>query len=237
MRFKLYFTLENSEIPIQYRKSILSFFKFSLSQYNEEYYKKFYNENDPIVKPYTFSIYLKNPQIQEEKIILDDKRFELNISVADYEAGIILYNALNRQKFKKFSIDKNSWTLKDIELLLEKEITDATITIKFQSPLCARSRQNRKDFYYSFRHKEFEEVVKINIKEQLKITNMPESIVDSFSIKPIQAKKVIIKFYEKQMECSTGIFEISGNKELLKYLYQAGLGSKRSSGFGMFQVI
>ena len=237
MRFKLYFTLENSEIPIQYKKSVLSFFKFSLSQYNEEYYKKFYNAYDNIIKPYTFSVYFKNPKIQEEKIILDDKKFELNISVADYEAGIILYNALNGQKFKKFSINKNSWTLKGIESMIEKKITSETITIKFQSPLCVRSRQNKKDYYYSYIHNEFKETIKINIREQLKITNIPEEIVDSFNIKPIQAKKVIIKFYEKQMECSTGIFEISGNKELLNYLYQAGIGSRRSSGFGMFQIL
>lgn len=237
MRFKLYFSLENPEIPIQYRKSILSFFKFSLSEYNEQYYKKFYNEKAPIVKPFTFSVYFKNPQIQEEKVILEDNKFELNISVADYEAGIILYNALNRQKFKKFSIDKNSWTLKDIEMMLEKEIVTETITIKLQSPLCARARQDRKDFYYSFVHEEFEETVKINIKEQLKITNLSEELVDNFSIRPIKAKKVIIKFYEKQIECSTGIFEISGDRELLTYLYQAGIGSKRSSGFGMFQIV
>lgn len=237
MRFKLYFSLENPEIPIQYRKCILSFFKFSLSQYNEEYYKKFYDENAPIMKPYTFSVYFKNPKIQKETIILEDNKFELNISVADYETGIILYNALNKQKFKKFSIDKNSWILKDIELLMEKEISTETITIKFQSPLCARLRKDRKDFYYSFVHEEFEETVRINIKEQLKITNLSEKLVDNFRIKPIAAKKVIIKFYEKQIECSTGIFEISGDRELLNYLYQAGIGSRRSAGFGMFQVI
>ena len=54
---------------------------------------------------------------------------------------------------------------------------------------------------------------------------------------PITPKKVIIKFYEKQIECSAGTFKLEGNKELLNYLYKAGIGSKHSAGFGMFQLI
>lgn len=221
MRFKLYFELENPEIPIQYRKNIISFFKLALSEYNEQYYKKFYNEKDPIIKGYTFSTYFKKPKIQEEKIILEDKRFELNISVEDYETAIILYNSFNKQKYKKFALNKNSWTLKNISMTMEKEITTDKIAIKFQSPLCVRNREKNKDFYYSFEHKEFEDILKVNIKQQLKITNLPETTVDNFKIAPINPKKVLIKFYEKCLECSTGTFEISGNKELLKYLYQA----------------
>ena len=79
MRFKLYFTIENTQIPIQYRKSILSYFKASLSDYNNKYYKKFYNEKDNIIKPYTYSIYFKNPKIEQDQITIEDKKFELNI--------------------------------------------------------------------------------------------------------------------------------------------------------------
>lgn len=229
MRFKLYFALENTKFPIDYRRNIISFIKLSLSEYNEEYYKKFYNQKDNIIKPYSFSVFFKNPQINAKEIIIEDKKFELNISIADYETAIILYNSFNKQKHKKFSINQNSWTLQNISMTMEKEIKTNSITIKFLSPLCVRSRQNNKDYYYSYEHKEFEETLKINIKEQLKITNLPETIVDSFSITPIQAKKVIIKFYEKQIECSTGIFNITGEKELLEYIYKAGLGSRHSA--------
>jgi len=221
MRFKLHFTLENPEISIQYRKSIISFFKYALSNYNEEYYKKYYNEKDNTIKSYTFSTYFKNPKIEKDKIIIEDKKFELNISVADYETSIILYNAINKQKFKKFHLNNNSWTLQNITMIMEKEIKSDKITIKFQSPLCVRSRIDQKDYYYSFENKEFEEILKINIKEQLKITNIPKEIVDGFKITPIKAKKVLVKFYEKCLECSTGVFEISGDKQLLTYLYQA----------------
>ena len=57
MRLKLNFDLENEFLPIQYRKSVISFIKQSLSEYNVEYYKKFYNDRDTIIKPYTFAVF------------------------------------------------------------------------------------------------------------------------------------------------------------------------------------
>ena len=66
---------------------------------------------------------------------------------------------------------------------------------------------------------------------------MPENIVDTFEIKSDNYKKVIVKFYEKKIESTLGSFNIKGDIDLLRYLYQAGVGSKRSSGFGMFEII
>jgi len=159
------------------------------------------------------------------------------MTIENYEKAITIYNAFNHQKNKKFSINQNSWTLQNIVLIPEKEIKDNKIVIKFQSPLCVRQREENKDYYYSFENEKFEETLKMNIKEQLKITNIPLELVNTLKITPIKAKKVIIKFYEKQIECSTGIFELEGNIELLNYLYKAGMGSKHSAGFGMFQIV
>ena len=179
----------------------------------------------------------KQQNIEKDKIILKDKNLELNITTSDYETGIILYNSFNKQKYQKYPLNNNTMTLKNITMIIEKEITTDKIIVKFQAPLCVRSRENSKDYYYSYENEKFEEMLKINIKEQLKITNIPLETVDTFKIKPIKAKKIIIKFYEKYIECSTGTFELSGNKELLEYLYKSGMGSKHSAGFGMFQII
>lgn len=237
MRLKLYINLENEKMPIDYRRNIISFIKLSLSEYKEEYFNQYYNAKDNIVKPYAFSVFFAKPKITKDEIIIENKRFEINMTIENYETAIIIYNALNNQKHKKFSIKRNSWILKNIELMPEKEIIKDKILIKFQSPLCVRLRENNKDYYYSYENEKFEEILKINIKEQLKISDIPTETVDTFTIKPVKAKKVLIKFYEKCIECSTGTFEISGNKELLKYLYQTGIGSKHSAGFGMFQII
>ena len=97
MRLKLNFDLENEHLPIQYRECVLSFIKLSLSEYDMEYFKKFYNNKDNTIKPYTFSVFFKFPEFKEDEIIINNKRIDINFSIADYEASIILYNAFNLQ--------------------------------------------------------------------------------------------------------------------------------------------
>ena len=218
MRMKLYFILENNKMPIDYRRSIISFIKLSLSEYSEKVFKKYYNQKDNIIKPYAFSVFFRQPEFCEKEIILNNKQFEMNMTIESYETAINMYNAFNHQKNKKFSINQNSWVLQNIVLIPEKEIKDNKIVIKFQAPLCVRKREENKDYYYSFENEKFEETLKMNVKEQLKITNISLESVDTLKITPIKAKKVIIKFYEKQIECSTGIFALEGDIELLSYL-------------------
>ena len=141
MRLKLYFELKNEKMPIQYRKNIISFIKASLNEYSEGEFKKLYDGNKPIIKPYTFSVFFEKPQFEKEQIILNSKTFEINMAVADYEVAVVLYNSFNHQKNKKFSINQNSWKLTNIAMLPEKKINGDSINVKFQSPLVARNRQ------------------------------------------------------------------------------------------------
>ncbi len=237
MRYKLYFNLENENISIQYRKSILSFIKKALQEYDQEQYKKFYNEKDNIIKPFTFAAFFKDSKFNGDNIIVNSKTMELNMSTENYNTGIALYNAFNHQRNKKFSLNNNSMTLKNIVLLPEKQIDNEEIMIKFLSPLVVRSRTDNKDYYYSYKDNQFLNILKLNIKMQLQISDLPEAIVENLNIEPINAKKTVVKFYEKQIESSIGTFKLSGDINLLNYLYRSGIGSKHSAGFGMFEVI
>ena len=68
------------------------------------------------------------------------------------------------------------------------------------SPLIVRQRENEKDYYFSAGSEKFLEVLRQNIKEQLKITNYPPEIVESINLEKINGRKTVIKFYEKQLE-------------------------------------
>lgn len=190
MRYKLFFELENKDISIQYRKSILSFFKKSLSEYDNEIYEKLYHAKDPIIKPYTFSVFFKDSEFKENRIIVNSKQMELNISIADYEIAVILYNAFNHQRNKIFHLEHNSMTLKNIVLIQEKQINTEEIAIKFMSPLIVRQRENEKDYYFSVEGEKFLETLKINIKEQLKLTNYSMDIVDSIKLEKLMEEKL-----------------------------------------------
>ena len=70
MRYKLYFTLENEKIPIDYRKIIISFIKLSLTEYSKECFEEYYNNKDNIIKPYAFSVFFRNPELKGEEITI-----------------------------------------------------------------------------------------------------------------------------------------------------------------------
>lgn len=237
MRIKLIFRLENNKLDLQYRKSIISWIKNSLEDYDHEVYEKMYSNNN--MKSFTFAPILPKPVFSSDEIILKDPQFSIVFSVYDYISALHLYNSFVKQKNKRFSLNKNSMTLTSIVMLPEKEIKENSIVIKMSSPLIVRyhDRNTLKDMYYAFNRDEFKETLKINIEEQLSFEKLDTNILDTFDIEPIQCKKVIVSLYEKKIECSIGIFKLTGNIKLLDYLYKAGMGSKRSMGFGLFEII
>ncbi len=237
MRFKLYFTIEKEYLDIDYRRSILSFIKKSLCEYDESYFKELYHDKDPIMKPYTFAVFFNGSEFQKDRIVIKQRRFNLIFSTSDDKYALVFYNSFYNQVHKIFHLNRNSMVLYNIDILPEREIESNEINIKLLSPLVVKSRHDNKDTYYSIEKEEFKEVLKQNIKEQLKITNIDEGNVNLFEIEPISAKKVIIKNYGINLECSIGKFKIIAPLELLNYLYKAGIGSKRSLGFGCFQII
>lgn len=237
MRLKLFFELENNKIDVQYRKSIISWIKHALENYDENLYKEMYDSNHK--KTFTFATILPKPQFGKEEVILKDNQFSIIFSAYNYVYALHIYNAFLKQKYQKYSLHQNAMTLTNMILIPEKEIIENEITIKMSSPMIVRNhdRETRKDIYYAFNKEGFEKYLRINIEEQLQAENLDTKILEEFKITPVQAKKIIIPVYEKMIECSIGIFKLQGDKTLLNYLYCAGIGAKKAMGFGLFEVI
>lgn len=202
-------------------------------------YTKLYNQKDPIKKTFTFSAILPQPKFSKETVRLANTNFDIIFSFYDYAYALCIYNAFVEQKNKKFPLNKNSMTLTQISMLPEKQITSESIQIKMSSPLIVRNhcKETLKDWYYSFERPEFYQYIKINIREQMQKEGLDSSLLEDFKIEPICAKKAVISVYEKKIECSLGTFRLIGNRKLLTYLYQAGMGAKKAMGFGLFDIV
>lgn len=237
MRLKLYFQLENAKISIQYRKSIISYIKHTIQEYDENLYHEIYDGNNK--KTFCFAPILSKPKFEKEEIILKDTNFSIIFSAYNYLYALHIYNAFLNQKFKKFSLNRNSMTLQSVIMIPEKEINSNQLTVKMASPIICRNHniETKKDMYYSYEREEFQKYIRINILEQMKNENLDSSLLEGFEIEAIQAKKIIVSLYEKKIECSIGTFKIAGNSKLLNYLYKAGIGTKKAMGFGLFEII
>lgn len=237
MRIKMYFELENQKIDIQYRKSVISYIKHAIQEYDENLYQEMYSGHN--TKTFTWAPILSKPKFEQETIQLQNTNFLILFSAYNYLYALHLYNAFLAQLHKKFSLNQNSMTLTNIVMIPEKTIKSNKLQIKMASPVICRNhnKETLKDMYYSFERPEFEKYIKINILEQMKQEHLDSSLLQDFKITPINGKKIIVKLYEKKIEASIGTFELEGNKDLLNYLYKAGLGAKKAMGFGLIEIL
>lgn len=242
MRFYLTLKLEKEEFSLDYRRVILSYIKNAISSCNDgRYYDNYFK--DTIQKDYCFSVILPKPKYMSDKIILDSKEIRVLFSTDDSrKTGFILFSAFISQKNKMFKIpNNNSMTLKNISNQKNQEITNSKVIFKTSqgSGLCVRdhNKETNIDKHYVFNDKLFQDKLKIVIKNQAINAGFSKDDVDSIKFNPIQCKKIVVKHYKSYIDSTVGMFEMQGNSKLLQYFYNVGLGSRKSAGFGMIDLI
>ncbi|BCJ95335.1 CRISPR-associated endoribonuclease Cas6 [Anaerocolumna cellulosilytica] len=243
MRLHFTFELEQEVLEIDYRRKILAYIKFCTEKYNKEFYHELYGNGNNTNKDFTFSVYFVPPtQFYKEYISIKSKRMILNFSTPDSFLGIQLYNALCGQKFIWYKLSGgNAIRLINITSEKEKIITQNQAVFNTLSPLVIRdhSKETGKDCFYTFEDEEAASILKRNLISELN-GKMDRDI--SFDIKQLQInfvkmKKVIVSSYEYKIATSLGIITMKGEPYLLQYLYQRGIGGKRSLGFGNLELI
>lgn len=238
MRFSTEFELSKTTLPIDWRRIILSFFKRSLSEANGgKYFDEYYALGKE--KPFCFSVSFNEPVFFRDTVEVTGKSMRLIVSTADSRTGFILFSSMMAQKKKAFPLPLgNSMRMTDIKQLKEESVHSDRILVKMLEPLCIRShnRETNKDWYYSVKHKDFDIESKRVVKEQLIAAGFSEEL-SSVNIIPVNTKIVIVKYYGINIECSLGDFVLEGDKAVLNYLIKSGLGSRKSAGFGVAQVL
>lgn len=251
MRIKLHFELENNIIPKDYRILILSFIKNNLEKNFNESYKEIYGEK-PTVKFFTFSVYLPKPKIEKEKIELDRNYFNVLFSIYDNKQFIEFYNSFNSMIIKNenkenyYPLKNNKMELKNITMVNEKNIMSNRVRIKFLSPLVLRNHKeitiNKKrkgaDIYFDFNDSDFNEQINYSVSRLIKDLKL-NGVNSNIKLKPYNnlARKTVVSFKNILINSSIGEYILEGDSELLNILYKTGIGSRRSEGFGMFEVI
>lgn len=236
MKISLEFQLGDNHIDKRYRNGIVSFFKKSFLNSSEDLYNKYYN-NRYSIKNFTFSVFLDNPKFMKDKIILNSSNMKINFSVLDFSDGIDIYNAFLKMRGNIYPIFDNVMTLKSINIENSKQISKGTVIIKMLSPLIVRTNSNGKNRYLNFKEDGFIENLNQSIEYVLnEFTNIDLS-TRNFEISPINAKKTVVNAFGTNLTANIGTFKVVTDVDIINALYQLGIGSRRSEGFGMFEII
>ncbi len=176
------------------------------------------------------------PKFDGDHVLLNSEDVELSVYTNSFEDGIDIYNAVTMQKNKKYPFPEgNNFTVKDTKISNHKIITSDEIKVKFYSPLIVRKHEEGKDYYMPFDDPEFEKYFIMSAEKYLESLNI---IYDgSLKILPVNPKKTVAVSFGNKITGNIGTYLIKGNPEILNVLYQSGAGSRRSQGFGLFELV
>jgi len=241
MRFSLIIQLKEQIFPIEYRKVILSYIKNALSKCNDgKYYDLFFKDTNQ--KDYCFTVILPKSKFNKNEIVLDKGEIKILFSTDNYQKNIILYNSFINQINKPYPLPNNNFmTLKRINNQKTEEILNNRVIFKttIGSGLCVRDHdiETNKDTYYVYSDEDFREKLKVVISNQLLKVGFNKKEVEDVKVNPIKCQKAVVKHYRRYIDITTGMFEVQANNRILQHFYDVGMCSRKSSGFGMVDLV
>ncbi|MGL5191170.1 MAG: CRISPR-associated endoribonuclease Cas6 [Cetobacterium sp.] len=235
MRLELNFIVEKNEIPIEFRKTIVSFFKSVIENYDKDLFKSLYDIGKE--KRVTFAPFFTPLQFNKNSILLKSNNIKVIFSTEDELLGLHYFNAFLQNLENSYTFKNNKLTLIRAIKIKEKKIENDKAIFKILSPLIIREQLNEDKSWYHLLDEKGIEVLKRNLLTTLK-GEFPEKYLVELEIFPLETKKVVTTFYGIKMQGTLGIIEIRGRKEILNSLYKSGaLSSRKSMGFGMLDII
>jgi CRISPR-associated endoribonuclease Cas6 len=242
MRLKLIFKSKLGELPSDNRKYFLSFIKKSIENFDKKKLEEYYAAEK--MKDFTFSLFFPNVNFKKGKIKYDSENFIMNFSTPNGEESIYFLNSFMGMIGKEYKINNgNSITLANLEMVKEKSVNENSGEFKILSPIIVKKRieEKNKDWYYFFQDDEWEQVLKENMKFQLKdkFEFDPSYDIEQLKImaKSPYTRQTVITNYNISYPVTIANIYIEGKKYLLNYILKAGLGSKTSMGYGMIDKI
>lgn len=240
MRFDLEFELKNNELPLEYNRCFISFLKKTIQSVDPKAYESLYGSYEPKLKPYTFSLYLPNRKVEGEGLKLGSQRVKMTFSCSDMGLAINFLNGFTEQKNKVFLLpDGNLMTLVRFTTNMHPIVTDGEVVIRFLSPLLVLKRKaiQRKNYYLTWENEDFIHQLKENLEYQLKELSLGHLEVANFNLIPLRPKQIGQRVFGQLVLGNSGVYRLKGSPQLIQFLLEAGIGSRRSAGFGLFEII
>lgn len=123
----------------------------------------------------------------------------------------------------------------------EKTIADDYAVFSTMSPIVVRDHRgdNEKTWYYSLNEEEGKEIFIKILRYQLLDSFGEERRLDIEEVKfqVLRSKEVKVKHYGIEILSNICTLKINAKPYILDHLYKSGIGSKKSGGFGMVDLV
>lgn len=240
MRILLDFSMEENFIPLDYHRFCIKFIKNALTQYQEgRHYNQFYGEEalHNGEKNFSFSVRFRKPTFHPNRIEVEEKGFSITFVCPSLHKSALFFAAFMEQRYKSFAISEhNVIKLHSLRSVADPKVKGNLAHLRLQSPLLLRlhDKENNKD---QFLHVQDESFL-TEWKTQLSLQH-PEFVeaIAKMQIDTSGLKKTVVKFYNMQISATVGEMKLLAEPALLNKLLCYSVGSKRSAGFGVLQLL
>lgn len=251
MRFKVEIVLNEERIAKDKNRLFMSLMKHCFENESATYFNQMYKQEQNKTKPFSFSLYMGKCVFERETIRIKDRQVTLFFTTYDIETGIIFYNGMLKKCGQPYTVKGFTMTISQIRLITEKALTSNRVVFKTMSPLVIRDHHhdNHKTWYYDLvdETEDGQRLVNQQAKTLL-VDNLRLQLEDQFGQPASQdvevlavqieaSKSVRVKHYGIDIVSNLCQLAIEGEPYLLDYIYKAGIGSRRSQGFGMLDIV
>lgn len=130
----------------------------------------------------------------------------------------------------------------DIQMELDDyTVEDTELHIRMKSPITVYSTEpeSGRTYYYNPEEEEFYQKINDNFyrKYEAYYGVSPDSALQIRNLDQGMPKKMVTRYQGSYITAWYGEYEIIGKRKYLDFLYQVGLGSKNSQGFGMYEIL
>lgn len=244
MRIKITFESQNQNLilPIHYNHLIQSLiYNIFSKEVADKLHNEGYNFQKRIFKLFTFSRILE----KGEKIG-NNLKFKRNISFYFSSPFLDIVKDFGTSAFNssKFNLLNQEVYVSSIEVVNRPLLSNTNLIIML-SPLTIHSTLEKPDgskkyYYYKPIEEDFSKLIEENAKKKFFIINQKDPTNLTLEIRPyrfsVKKNLSVVMFKNTPIEAYTGIFVLSGSKELIETTYLTGLGDKNPEGFGMWEV-
>lgn len=229
MRFSVTYDIVGpAELPLDYRGGFVALIKSVLNNMESKY------PQDIDSSPLCFAIrFDRKPTIDGGKILIGNN-VRLYISSPSSILGTVLYNGL--LSIKEFPIYGTKIANPVASYIKEYAVKKNFVVFATLSPIVIRHHQmrdryvlpNEEGFLPSF-HNSLEEEWSQHHSDNLR--DYGEIVINL-----LKFKKVVMTHYGGLVLGFTGVLRVDASPAALKFFYQAGIGYRRTNGFGFMEV-
>lgn len=205
-------------------------------RYNDFLHNEGFARGSRTYKLFTFSLLKGRYEIANKKITFFD---EVSFEVRSPDVFMI---KLLAQKVDQNGIHYGDHYVAHVNtILLDETVEENVVLVKMMTPICVYSTDpdTKKTYFYHPTDQGFGELINENfIRKYAACYGIePESDVEIEPVSVTEKDKFVTNYKGFYLSGWQGIYCLYGERKYLDFLYQTGLGSRNSQGFGMFRLL